>query len=98
MFAVPDPFLGVDALVQRQREEARNETPAAQPTVTVQVTQIRSQPSPPPQVAESSKSASKRKAVDPPLTASPQKSKMIRPGDGWYVVHTGVLPGVYYGV
>ena len=104
MFANSDPFSGVESLMPRQKEERREATPAPQLTAPVQVTPTNSLSSLPPQVAESSRAASKRRAVDPPLNppqnanVTPlQKSKVTRPGEGWYVVHTGVLPGVYYG-
>lgn len=98
MFSVPDPFSGVEALMPQLAENVLEVTPAAQPIASVQVTPSRSSSPRPPQVAESSKAASKRKAVEPSPTLTPQRHEGHRPGDGWYVVHTGVLPGVYYGV
>jgi hypothetical protein len=48
------------------------------------------------QVAESSKSAGKRNASGP-LPTSSRSFKISRPGDGWYVAHNAVLPGVCFG-
>ena len=93
MFNVHDPFSGVDAIMPPSNGGARKVNPVAQPATPVQGTSTRPQHFSPSQVAQSSKAAGKRRAASPS-----QKSKIARPGDGWYVVHTGVLPGVYYGV
>jgi hypothetical protein len=98
MFTTSDPFCGVGALMPRQKEEPSESISVAQPTTPVQVAAVHLQPSVQPQVAESSKAASKRRAIDPSLTPFSDKPKVARPGDGWYVVHTGFLPGVYFGV
>lgn len=82
----------------------RQATPVVRPIAPVPVTSHLSPPTtqslsavlqhtlpPVTQVAESSKSAGKR--VTPHLF----KFKASRPGDGWYVAHNAVHPGVYYG-
>ncbi|KAF9782643.1 hypothetical protein BJ322DRAFT_1110520 [Thelephora terrestris] len=99
MFNVSDPFAGVEALMPQLAEDACETTPGAQSITPAPVTPVRSPLPCPSQLVESSRAASKRKAVDSPPALIPQDSyKGSRPGDGWYVVHTGVLPGVYYGV
>ena len=52
----------------------------------------------PPQVAESSNTASKRNASYSSLASSVRKLKVSRPSDGWYVAFNAVLPGTYYGM
>lgn len=85
MFAAGDLFSDVESLPHRARK-ACGRTPVPQPPSLL--------PSP---VAESSRAAGKRRAVDT-LERSPQRqSRLSCPGDGWYVVHKAALPGVYYG-
>jgi cell division septation protein DedD len=99
-------FNSVRALTPQERMEVIKETLAAQPITSSKDDPTPTPPSPavvltptPPssqQAAESSRAASKRKAVDPPPV--PHETKTSRPGDGWYVVQVGVVPGVYYGM
>jgi hypothetical protein len=99
MFSGPDPFSGVAGLLLRKLEEGspHKVVPAVQSITPVPVVPKHS-PSPrSPQVAESSNSASKRRASGS-LLGSLQKARASRPGDGWYVAHNAVIPGVYYGV
>lgn len=97
MFADTNLFSGVGALIPKPTEEAPKVPPTTQLPAPIQVTPVRN-PSPlPPQVAESSKAASKRRAVDPLLAPTSQTPLVPRPGEGWYVVHAGAVPGVYYG-
>ena len=89
MFSGPDPFSGVAGLLPQKSEGgSRKAVPAAlkRPLSPFAL-----------QVAESSKTASKRNASGSSLTPS-RKSKVPRPGDGWYVAHKAVVPGVYYSV
>lgn len=97
MFADGDPFGGVRDLMPALVEDAHETTPVAPSNSPVHASVTTASP-PSSQPAESSRAASKRKAVDPLPAPSSQSVTLSRPGDGWYIVHTGVLPGVYYGV
>lgn len=99
MFTGPDPFASVDDLMPQQLEGVENlrgKLPGIRRVVRTPTTQNHLAP----QVAESSKAASKRNAnaSSSSLIAPLEKSKVTRPGDGWYVAYDAVSPGVYYGV
>jgi hypothetical protein len=99
MFADPDLFSGVDGLMPQLEggDDSRGAKSAIRSIAPVPEVQKHFPPPLTPQTAESSKSAGKRNASGS-LPASPQrKFKLSRPGDGWYIAHNAVLPGVYYG-
>jgi hypothetical protein len=93
MFAGPDPFPQVVELMS-QSQDSHETRPTVRP---VAGTSNRSKSPFTSQVAGSSKTASKRKLSSPSHASLTQKFKISRPGDGWYVAHNAVLPGVYYG-
>lgn len=97
MLAGPDPFPGVDALIppspggndrQRIRAAAQSTTPTP-----IAPSRLRSVP----QVAETSKSGLKRADTESSLLLPMRRLQIPRTGDGWYVVHSAALPGVYCG-
>ena len=92
----PDPFSDVNALAPTPARGELQGTPtvrSATPTPIVPK-YLRSVP----QVAESSKSALKRRAEPGLSLVSPMRRlKIPLPGDGWYVAFNAVLPGVYCG-
>ena len=96
MFTGLDPFSGVANFVPPPvGGNDLQEIPAVQATTP---TQIASHNLPPaPQVAASPKSAIKRNDPGPSLVLPACRLKNPQPGDGWYIVYKGVLPGVYYG-
>ena len=98
MFSGPDPFAGVESLLPHKSEGgSRRTVPVVQHITPVPAALKCPLSSPAPQVAESSKTASKRNTSGSSLTPS-RRSKVPRPGDGWYVAHKAAVPGVYYGV
>jgi hypothetical protein len=99
MFADSDPFPGVDALTppspggnNRQRIRA-----AAQSTTPTPIAPSRLRSVLQPEVAESSKSGLKRADTESSLLLPMRRLQIPRTGDGWYVVHSAALPGVYCG-
>ena len=95
MFAGSDPFSGITGMMSRP-EGCHEATP--QPVSSVPSIPKRSELLLTPKVAESSKAASKYKPSGSSHVSPLQDPKVCRPGDGWYVVHNAVLPGVYYGM
>ena len=93
----PDPFSDVNALAATPARGRLQETPTVRsatltPIVPKHFRHV-------PQVAESSKSALKQRADSGSSLASPMRRlKIPPPGDGWYLVYNGVLPGVYCGL
>ena len=99
MFTDPDIFSGVDGLMPQPEggDDSCEVKSAIQPIVPVPAVQKHFPPPLAPQTAESSKSAGKRNASGSLPTSPLRKYKLSRPGDGWYIAHNAVLPGVYYG-
>ena len=69
-----------------QVKESRSTTPDMPPEL------------PASRIAGSSKSAANYDGPSSSLVSSPPGPNIPRPGDGWYVAHHAVLPGVYCGV
>jgi len=97
MFTDLDPVSSVGVSMFRQPEKSVN--PRGKVLATQSVAPVPVAPTHlAPQVAESSKAASKHPASGPSLILPGRKPKASRPGDGWYVAHNAALPGAYYGV
>jgi len=95
MFAGSDPFSGTTGTISRP-EGCHEVTP--QPVSPVPIIPKRSELLLMPRVAESSKAASKYKPSSLSYVSPLQNPKVCHPGNGWYVAHNAVLPGVYYGM
>ena len=95
MFTGSDPFSGTTGTISRP-EGYHEATP--QPVSPVPIIPKRSELPRTPRVAESSKAASKYKPSSLFYVSPLQNPKVCSPGDGWYVAHNAVLPGVYYGM
>jgi hypothetical protein len=89
MFAGPDPFSKVTGMIPSPDRTGST----SQPVTPIPVTE----PLLAPQDTEPSEVASKRVLSSSSHAPPPPRFKLSRPGDGWYVAHNAVLPGVYYG-
>ena len=92
----PDPFSDANALAPTPARGELQETPTVRSAIPTPIVPkyLRYVP----QVAESSKSALKQRADSGSSLVSPMRClKIPLPGDGWYLVYNGVLPGVYCG-
>lgn len=97
MFAGSDPFSAVAGMMSQQEGRYRT-MPTTRSATPALPTLEQSGPSFTPQVAESSKAAWKHKASGFSSVQPLESLRLSRPGDGWYVAHNAVLPGVYYGM
>ena len=94
MFAGPDPFPKVEALMSKLEEadELQQTPPPVEPKTPVRVTPEL------PLASQGPKPSTTTSNVDDVNVNQSDKPSILRNGDGWYVAHCAILPGTYYGV